>query len=42
MSNEQKGDKLFKDGKKELKTGLFKWSPDHTSAVMHFEDAGNI
>ena len=23
-----------------LKTGLFKWNPDHLSAVGHFEDAG--
>lgn len=36
----KEAEKNFKEGQKALKTGLFQWSPDYTSAVMYFEDAG--
>ena len=35
----KEADKNFKKGKKALSTGLFKWSPDYTGALMYFEDA---
>lgn len=43
MENFQKqGDKLFKEGKKELKTGLLKWKPDYDAAAPKFEEAAKF
>lgn len=35
-------DKLFKKGKEDLETGLFKWSKDYTSAAMNFDKAASL
>ena len=35
-------EKAFKNGEKSLKTGLFKWSPNHLEASMYFEKAAKL
>lgn len=35
-------EKAFQKGEKALKTGLFKWSANHTEASMYFEQAAKI
>ena len=35
----KEAEKLLKKGDAALKTGLFKWSPNHLEASMHYEKA---
>jgi hypothetical protein len=45
MENKDKikeADKSFKKGKSAVSTGLLKWSADHLSASMHFEQAAKL
>ena len=40
MENSVKeADKLFKEGKEKITTGLMRWSKDYTGAVMSFDEA---
>jgi tetratricopeptide (TPR) repeat protein len=35
-------DEAMKAGKSELKTGLFKWSPNYVQAAINFEKAAKL
>jgi len=41
-SKKKEADAIYKKGKKAIATGFLKWSADHLSASLHFEQAAKM